>query len=201
MDAAPFYLNITRLRSARPTFITTAKSARTSSRVHINPSAAADPERTLSRTKVVVGLHELIPADRLPQDASGRGMPARHGLTHWLSGRVVTGTVLTAGVAGAVIAIAGLQTPARVPLVLIFFAAVPALAISSVLGGLDRFATVVIAGISTIVVDFGVAEAMIISGTWSLRAGVAIVAAVSALIAAAGLAARRIAPGPAKPSD
>jgi len=162
---------------------------------------AADPERNLSRTKVVVGLHELIPADRLPQDVSGRGMPVRHGLTHWLSGRVVTGTVLTAGVAGAVIAIAGLQTPARVPLVLIFFAAVPALAISSVLGGLDRFATVVIAGISTIVVDFGVAEAMIISGTWSLRAGVAIVAAVSALIAAAGLAARRITPGPAKPSD
>ena len=119
-------------------------------------------------------------------------MTARSGLTRWL-----VGAVLVAGVAGAVIAIAGISTPARVPLVLIFFAAVPALAITSLLGGLDRLATVVIAGISTIVVDFGVAEAMIISGTWSPRAGVAAVAAVSALIAAAGLAASRIASGPA----
>ncbi len=117
-------------------------------------------------------------------------MTARRGLTHWLAG-----AALAAGVAGAVIAIAGITTPARVPLVLIFFAAVPALAISSLLGGLDRLATVVIVGISTIVVDFGVAEAMIISGTWSLRAGVAAVAAVSALIATAGLAASRIASG------
>lgn len=117
-------------------------------------------------------------------------MTARRGLTHWLAG-----AALAAGVVGAVIAIAGITTPARVPLVLIFFAAVPALAISSLLGGLDRLATVVIVGISTIVVDFGVAEAMIISGTWSLRAGVAAVAAVTALIATAGLAASRIASG------
>jgi hypothetical protein len=117
-------------------------------------------------------------------------MTARSGLTRWF-----VGAVLIAGIAGAVIAIAGISTPARIPLVLIFFAAVPALAITSLLGGLDRLATVVVAGISTIVVDFGVAEAMIISGTWSLRAGAAAVAAVSALIAAAGLAASRIASG------
>jgi hypothetical protein len=113
-----------------------------------------------------------------------------HGLTRWL-----VGVMLAAGSAGAVIAIAGIDTPARVPLVLIFFAAVPALAITSLLGGLDHLAVVVIAGISTIVVDFGVAETMIISGTWSLRAGAAAVAAVSVLIAVAGLAASRIASG------
>ncbi len=115
-------------------------------------------------------------------------MTSGRGLTRWL-----VGAVLAAGVAGAVIAIAGIHTPARVPLVLVFFAGVPALAVTSFLGGLDRLATVVIAGISTIVVDFGVAEAMIISGNWSPRAGVAVVAVVSALIAAAGLAAGRIA--------
>jgi hypothetical protein len=117
-------------------------------------------------------------------------MTARRGLTRWL-----VGAVLAAGVAGAVIAIAGIHAPARVPLVLIFFAGVPALAVTSLIGGIDRLATVMIAGISTIVVDFGVAEAMIISGTWSLRGGVVAVAAVSALIAAAGLAASRIASG------
>jgi hypothetical protein len=122
-------------------------------------------------------------------------MTAGRGLTRQRLGRVVVGTALAAGIAGAVIAISGIQTPARVPLVLIFFAAIPALAVSSLLGGLDRLATVVIVGISTIVVDFGVAEAMIISGTWSLRLGVAAVAEVSALIVAAGLAAGRIAPG------
>lgn len=117
-------------------------------------------------------------------------MTARRGRTRWL-----IGAALAAGVAGAVIAIAGFHTPARVPLVLIFFAAIPALAVTSLIGGLDRLATVVIVGISTVVVDFGVAEAMIISGVWSLRGGVVAVAAVSALIAAAGLAASRIASG------
>jgi hypothetical protein len=111
-----------------------------------------------------------------------------HGLTRWL-----VGVVLAAGCAGAVIAIVGIDTPARVPLVLIFFAAVPALAITSLLSGFDRLAMAVIVGTSTIVVDFGVAETMIISGTWSLRAGAAAVVAVSVLIAAAGLAADRIA--------
>ena len=112
------------------------------------------------------------------------------GWTRWL-----IGTVLAAGTAGAVIAIAGIDTPARVPLVLIFLAAVPALAVTTLLGGLDRLAIAVIAGISTIVVDFAVAETMIVSGAWSLRAGAAAVAAVSILIAAAGIAARRLAPG------
>jgi hypothetical protein len=81
--------------------------------------------------------------------------------------------------------------------VLIFLAMVPALAVTTLLSGLDRLATVVIAGISTIVVDFAVAETMIISGNWSPRAGAAAVAAVSILIAAAGIGARRFASRPA----
>jgi hypothetical protein len=116
--------------------------------------------------------------------ASGRGW------SRWL-----IWAALAAGTAGAVIAIAGIDTPARVPLVLVFLAVVPALAVTTLLGGLDRLGAVVIAGISTIVVDFAIAETMIISGTWSLRAGAAAVAAVSILIAAAGIAARRLAPG------
>ena len=115
-------------------------------------------------------------------------MTAGRSWTRWL-----IGAVLTAGAAGAVIAIAGIDTPPRVLLVMIFLAVVPALAVTTLLGGFDRLATVVIAGISTIVVDFAVAETMIISGTWSLRAGAAAVAAVSVLIAAAGIGARRIA--------
>lgn len=121
-------------------------------------------------------------------------MGKSHGLIRWLSAAVAA-----AAAAGAVIAVAGIDTPARVPLVLVFLAAAPALAITSLLSGLDRLATVVIVGISTIVVNFAVAETMIISGAWSPRGGAAAVAIVSALIAAAGFAVRRLAASRAIP--
>jgi hypothetical protein len=116
----------------------------------------------------------------------GGNMSKSHGLIRWLIAAVVA-----AAAAGAVIAVAGIDISARVPLVLIFLVAAPALSITSLLSGLDRLASVVIAGISTIVVNFAVAETMIISGDWSLRGGAAAVAIVSALIALVGLVARR----------
>ena len=67
---------------------------------------------------------------------------------------------------------------------LLFLALAPALAARTWLGGLGRTAQVVIAGTAAIVVNFGVAETMVVAGAWSPRAGVAAVALLSGLIAA-----------------
>jgi hypothetical protein len=91
--------------------------------------------------------------------------------------------VLAAGAAGAALAIAGSTSPARLPLVLIYLAAVPGLAVASLLDGLDRLAKFAIAGISAILVNFGVAETMLVTGSWSIRAGIAAIAVISGVIA------------------
>lgn len=101
--------------------------------------------------------------------------------------------VLAAGAAGAALATASVHTPARLPLVLLYLAAVPALAVASLLGGLDRFGKVVIAGTSAIIINFGVAEAMITFGHWSPRAGIIAVGLLSVLIAATGAVVARLA--------
>jgi len=114
-------------------------------------------------------------------------MRSRHAFARWVAGGVVA-----AGAAGAVLAFAGIDAPVRAPLVLAFLSAVPALAVWSLLGGIDSFARIVVAGSAAIVIDILVTEAMIISGTWSPRTGLAAVALVSALIAASRpLVARR----------
>jgi hypothetical protein len=118
-------------------------------------------------------------------------MRSGRSVTRWL----IAG-VLAAGAVGAALVIAGVSTPARVPLVLIFLAGVPAFAVASLLSGFDLLARIVIAGTSAIVINFGVAQAMIAAGHWSPRAGLASVAVVSALLAAARLLTRR---GPAVP--
>ena len=104
------------------------------------------------------------------------------------SGRSVTawliGGSLAAGAVGAALAIAGAGTPLRLPLLLLFLVLAPALAVSSWLTGIDLAARVLIAGTAAVVVNFGVAETMIVCGVWSPRAGVAAVALLSALIAA-----------------
>ncbi len=106
-------------------------------------------------------------------------MRSGDGLTRWLAGGVIA-----AGTAGAILALADVETPLRVPLVLIFLAGVPALAVASLLGGVDAYARLVVAGSAAIVVNIVVAEAMILSGTWSARTGLVAVALVSATIAA-----------------
>ncbi len=106
----------------------------------------------------------------------------------------VIGLVIAAATAGAVLAVAGIETPARLPLTLLFLLVIPALAITTLLTGIDALGKAVIAGSAAIVVDLVIAEAMILSGTWSPRLGVALVALVSVVIAASRpLLARRAA--------
>ena len=106
-------------------------------------------------------------------------MRSGHRLTRW-----VAGGVIAAGTAGAILALADIETPLRVPLVLIFLAGAPALAIASLLGGIDGHARLVVAASAAIVINILVAETMILSGTWSPRTGLVAVSLVSGMIAA-----------------
>ena len=106
-------------------------------------------------------------------------MRSGHRLTRW-----VAGGVIATGTAGAILALADIETPLRVPLALIFLAGGPALAVASLLGGIDAYARLVVAGSAAIVINIIVAEAMILSGTWSARTGLVAVALVSVMIAA-----------------
>jgi hypothetical protein len=105
-------------------------------------------------------------------------MRARETLSRW-----VIGVVLAAAMAGAVVAVADVQTPARLPLALVFLA-LPGFAVASLFGGIDALGRVVIAGSAALVIDMAIAESMIATGTWSPRLGIALVALVSVVIAA-----------------
>ncbi len=89
------------------------------------------------------------------------------------------------------LALAGAQTPARLPLVLVFLVVVPALAVAGTFCATDRLAKVVVAGSAALVIDLVVAEAMILTGGWSPRTGLIALALVSVLIVAARLLAAR----------
>lgn len=106
-------------------------------------------------------------------------MKSGHRMSSW-----ITGGAITAGTAGAVLAFAGIDTPVRLPLVLLFLAAAPAIAVASLLPGLDPFGRVVVAGAAALVINVGVAAAMLVAGSWSPRAGLVIVAVISIMLAA-----------------
>jgi hypothetical protein len=101
--------------------------------------------------------------------------------------RLIAGAVMAVGTAGAILALAGVDVPARVPAVLLFLAAAPAIAVASLLPRLDVLGKVVVAGTAAVVVNAAVASVMLLAGVWSPRAGLLIVALVSAVLAASRL--------------
>jgi prepilin signal peptidase PulO-like enzyme (type II secretory pathway) len=120
-------------------------------------------------------------------------MRSGQSLKRWL-----IGAVLAAGAVGAALAIAGVATPARLPLVLVFLAAAPAFSVAVAFRAMDRLARIVLAGTSAIIINFLVAEVMLMAGAWSPRAGVAAVGLISILVALAG---RRISGRAVKPAS
>ena len=102
---------------------------------------------------------------------------------------------IAAGSAGAVLALAGLGTPLRGPLVLLFLAGAPAAVAASWLRSLDIFAKVVVACAAAIVLIALVAETLLALGAWSPRMGLVAVLLICAVGAAVGAAARRRAAG------
>jgi hypothetical protein len=78
---------------------------------------------------------------------------------------------IAAGGAGAALALAGIDTPLRGPLVLLVLAGTPAAVAASWLTSLDIFARIIVASAVAITLNALVAEAMVALGAWSPRTG------------------------------
>ncbi|GII78445.1 hypothetical protein Sru01_34270 [Sphaerisporangium rufum] len=78
--------------------------------------------------------------------------------------------------AGAVIALADVQTPARVILTPLFLLVVPGAAVAGMLRDRDPLAALTVAAAASLTLNVLLAEAMLLFGAWSPRAGVATVA-------------------------
>jgi hypothetical protein len=98
--------------------------------------------------------------------------------------RRMTVTVVSMGIAGVVLALAGVQSPLRAVLVLLFLAAAPAVAVAGLLRGLDRLARLVVADTASIVINALVAETMLAAGVWPPRGSLVVVALITAACAA-----------------
>ncbi len=100
--------------------------------------------------------------------------------------RYLRGGLIGAGGVGVILALAGINTVARGPLVLLFLLAAPALAIAGLLRGLDGAAKYIVAVTAAIVINMLVAETMLAAGVWSPPAGLVVIALVSAIIGVIG---------------
>jgi hypothetical protein len=100
--------------------------------------------------------------------------------------RYLRGALIGAGGVGVILALAGITTVARGPLVLLFLVAAPALAVAGLLRGLDAGPRYLVAVTAAIVINMLVAETMLAAGLWSPRAGLVVIALVSAIIGVTG---------------
>jgi hypothetical protein len=98
---------------------------------------------------------------------------------------------VAAGTVGLALALAGVDSPLRVPLLLLFLAVAPAVAVAGLLRGFDTLAVLVVSGGATIAINSLVAATMLTLGVWSPRAGLLAVAAITAVCLAGQLPAVR----------
>jgi hypothetical protein len=108
----------------------------------------------------------------------------------WLA-RTAAGAAVAAGTVGLALALAGVDSPLRVPLLLLFLAVAPAVAVAGLLRGFDTLAVLVIGAGATIAINSLVAATMLTLGVWSPRAGLLAVAAITAVCLAGQLPAVR----------
>lgn len=88
------------------------------------------------------------------------------------------------GLAGAILQLAGVESPLTGPLTLLFLLAEPALAVALLLPGLTPLARTIVAGSMSVVVNGTVSEVMLAVDAWSPRGGVAAVAVICGALAA-----------------
>ncbi|MFE1437576.1 hypothetical protein [Streptomyces sp. NPDC058739] len=113
-----------------------------------------------------------VPAD----DAERAGPGAARDLLTLLAG-----TATAAVCAGGLLALSGSDSPVRGPFTLFFLLGAPAAAFSVVLRGPDPLGRAIAALGGAIVVDMLVVHGMLALDLWSVRGGIVVVAAVSAL--------------------
>ncbi|MEV7193177.1 hypothetical protein AB0N81_15445 [Streptomyces sp. NPDC093510] len=113
-----------------------------------------------------------------PADTGQRtGRGARHDLVPLLAGAAVA-----VGGIGAMLALVGLDSPLRGPFTLFFLLAAPGAAIGAALRALTPWGRAVVSVSGSLAVNLLVAQCMLALHVWSVRGGVAAVAALSSLI-------------------
>ena len=85
------------------------------------------------------------------------------------------------------LALAGARMPLRTPVVLLFLAAAPTMAVAGLRRGLDAFARIFAACAAAIIINVMVAERMLAAGAWSPDGGLVVVVVITALIEAVQL--------------
>lgn len=101
--------------------------------------------------------------------------------------RLLAFAVIAAGVVGVGLTLADARWPLRGPLVLLFLAAAPAMAVAGLLRGLDRFTRIFAACAAMVVINVLVAETMLAAGAWSPDGGLIVVVVITALMGAVQL--------------
>lgn len=96
--------------------------------------------------------------------------------------RVLKWAVTLACVAGAVIALAGINTPLRLVLTPLFLLVVPGAAVVGLLRDRDPLAALSVGAAASLVVNVLLAVAMLSFDAWSPRAGVATIAVLGGFI-------------------
>ncbi|GAA0378974.1 hypothetical protein GCM10010319_66900 [Streptomyces blastmyceticus] len=95
---------------------------------------------------------------------------------------MIAGAATTIAGVGAALALADIGSPLRAPFTLFFLIVAPACAIGAALRGLDPLSRSVVAAGGAVAVDLLIAQVMLALHTWTVRGGVAAVAAVSLLL-------------------
>lgn len=94
----------------------------------------------------------------------------------------LAGAALAVSGAGAVLALADLASPLRAPFTLFFLIVAPACAVAAALPGLEPFGRLVASAAGAVALNLLVAQVMLATHVWSIRGGVAAIAAISALL-------------------
>ncbi|WP_374230819.1 hypothetical protein [Streptomyces sp. UNOC14_S4] len=95
---------------------------------------------------------------------------------------MVAGAATAIAGVGAALALADIGSPLRAPFTLFFLIVAPACAVGAALRGLDPLSRAVVAAGGAVAVDLLVAQTMLALHAWTVRGGVAAVAAVSLLL-------------------
>lgn len=104
----------------------------------------------------------------------------------WLA-RGTAVAAVAAGAAGLGLAAAGVRSPLRTALILLFLVAAPTTAVAGLLRGFDHFARPIIALATTIVILALTALIMLMAGVWSPAGGLLAVAGITVACAAVQL--------------
>ncbi|MER7575523.1 hypothetical protein [Streptomyces sp. NPDC126514] len=95
---------------------------------------------------------------------------------------LLAGAATAVGAAGALLALAGSDSPLRGPLTLFFLLAAPAAAIAAALRGLEPFGRTLASLAGAVVVNMLVAQGMLTLHQWSATGGIVAVTALSSLL-------------------